>query len=137
MKILRVNPEHFDVLYAINPHMKPGSVNLEEARLQWEDLGRVYEKIGVECEVIPGQAGLPDMVFSANQSLPFFKNGKPCVVLSNMAHPERQPEVEFFKEWYEKQGYEIFSIPKELDLEGMGDFAYSKDWSRFFAAFGF
>lgn len=130
MKILRVTPEYFDVLYQINPHMKIGSVDKTKARLQWKKIGDVYRQIGAELFEIPGQAGLPDMVFSANQSLPFSKpNGQKAVLLSNMANPQREKELPFFEDWFATQGYEILKLPKNFIFEGMGDLLLSYDRS--------
>lgn len=137
MKILRVTPEYFDVIYKINPHMKVGTVDKDKARQQWEALGKIYTDIGAELFEIPGQPGLPDMVFSANQSLPFYRaDGSKAVLLSNMAHLPRRAEVAFFENWFAQQGYEIVRLPEELIFEGMGDFLSSADRSFFWGGVG-
>lgn len=137
MKILRVSPDYFAVLYAINPHMKVGSVDAAQAREQWEALGRVYEKIGAEVLVLPGEPNYPDMIFCANQSLPFERaDGTKAVLLSNMANPERAGEVVFFEKWFLAQAYEVVKLDPDLIFEGMGDFIYSSDRSFLFAGFG-
>jgi N-dimethylarginine dimethylaminohydrolase len=137
MKILRVSPDYFAILYAINPHMKVGSVDGAKAAEQWEALGGVYEKIGAELFVLPGQPGYPDMVFCANQSLPFERaDGSKAVILSNMANPERSGEVVFFEQWFLAHGYELVKLPPDLTFEGMGDFIYSADRAFLWAGIG-
>ena len=82
-----VDPEYFDVVYVINPHMKDqvGKVDHKKARVQWKALRTVYEKLGFPVEVLPGVPGLPDMVFAANQSFPFVTSeGKKKVILSRV-----------------------------------------------------
>ena len=103
MKILRCTPTYYDVVYSINPHMKPGEASPTKAQEQWKAIDEVYGKIGVEVEHIEGQPGLPDMVFSANQMLHFrFPDGRLGVIMANMVHPERRGEVPFFARWFEE-----------------------------------
>lgn len=138
MKVLLCPPNYFDVLYKINPHMKVGEVNKERAQEQWLNLKNELERIGVECLLINPVEGLPDMVFTANQSLPFIKEGKNSVLLSKMASDERKPEVAYFKTWYEAQGYDVYELPEGLEpLEGMGDTVYHEDRSFLWSAYGF
>ncbi len=128
-RVLMVDPKYFDVKYSINPFMKDGAgvlnkVDKVKARQQWENLGEAYRNLGFEVIVLPAQPDLPDMVFSANQSFPFWLKDKnmPAVILSSMASPFRKAEVPFFAEWYEERGYQIFTLPDEsLTFEGNGD----------------
>lgn len=72
-KILMCKPEYFEVNYSGNEFMKDNidNVNKEKAMSQWTVLKSVYEKLGYEVVLIEPVAGLVDMVFTANQSLPF------------------------------------------------------------------
>ena len=122
------SPDHFDVVYAINPHMVGDDGRLSEvdrprAVAQWHGLKNAYERLGVEVNVIPGVAGLPDMVFTANQTFPWrTADGSLHVLLSSMASVERRPEVPYFRRWYEERGYTIHvPDPSWGLLEGMGD----------------
>ncbi len=88
-KVLMVNPEHFDVVYAINAHMttadgKLNKVDRQLAQAQWREIKATYEKLGCTVEVLPGLPNLPDMVFCANQSFPFWnkKTNSPAVILN-------------------------------------------------------
>ena len=127
-KILMVDPEFFDVVYAINAHMitQDGLLNKVDrtlAKSQWNHLREIYVELGFRVEVMPGIPGLPDMVFSANQSLPFWnkKTQRPGVILSRMRSEFRQPEVQSFEAQYKKMGYDIFHLDSALCLEGNGD----------------
>lgn len=127
-KVLMVHPEHFDVVYAINAHMtsEDGSlkkVNRSLAQVQWNDLKETYSKLGFSVKTLPGVPNLPDMVFTANQSLPFWQKNKnrPGVILSHMRSEFRRPEVTYFETYYQQQGYDIYNLKSSLSLEGNGD----------------
>ena len=125
-KVLMVDPEYFDVTYVINPHMvgQIGKVNRERAREQWEKVRAAYEALHLEVHVLPGVKGLPDMVFAANQTLPFFTpEGEKGVVVSRMHAEERKPEVPYFEQFFRAQGYAPLEIPQSVPgtFEGGGD----------------
>jgi N-dimethylarginine dimethylaminohydrolase len=120
------NPEHFDVLYAINPYMKDESgelrkVNRALALQQWQALRAKYQELGFEVVTLPALAGYPDFVFSANQSFPYLSRSRPAVILSRMRSEFRQGEVEVFEDWYRSQGYEIQKLQGDFSFEGNGD----------------
>ncbi|NRA96003.1 MAG: amidinotransferase [Planctomycetes bacterium] len=123
-----VSPEYFSVEYAINPHMQDGegglqTVDPEKARAQWDALRRVYESLGYPVRVLPGQEGLPDMVFAANQSFPFPREGGgDGVLLSRMRHEQRAAEVRAFEDWFRTRGTFVVPRPDEAPYcEGCGD----------------
>lgn len=120
-----VTPEYFDVAYVINPHMEGniGTVKKEAARREWETVKAAFAGIGLPVSVIDGVSGLPDMVFCANQSLPYIDpDGRRHVVLSTMHSEQRHDEVPFIEQWYRINGYEIHHLPGSIhDFEGMGD----------------
>jgi N-dimethylarginine dimethylaminohydrolase len=125
-KILMVKPTHYTVEYVINPHMSAnvGNVDKMQAENEWEHLSEAYEALGYDVHVLDGVEGLPDMVFSANQSLPYIDpDGNPKAVMSIMGTPERAGEVPHIQSWLEKQGYEILHLDEERAgvFEGMGD----------------
>ena len=123
-KVLMVRPDHFDVEYQINPHMKGESQELptidkQRALFQWEKLKEKCEEIGLSVTTIPPHEGLPDMVFAANQSLPLDSKR---VLLSRMAHKERAEEGQYFKEFFENHGMTALELPEEVGkFEGTGD----------------
>lgn len=125
-KVLVVNPSSFDVEYVINPHMKGhiGDVDKDVAFKEWSALKKGYEELGLWVKEIPGEDGLPDMVFCANQSLPnITQDGKKQVVMSVMHAPERKGEVSHIQKVYQEGSYEIVHLDesKFTDFEGMGD----------------
>lgn len=124
-RVLMTKPDYFEVRYVINPHMEGnvGEVDATRARRQWDELIRQYESLGIEVETVPGVANLPDMVFCANQTLPFQRaDGSRGVVLSRMHSPHRAPEVPYFERVFQSLGYDAVSLPEDVtDFEGMGD----------------
>lgn len=123
---LMVTPRYFSVEYIINPHMADnvGMVNKMEAQNEWDVLKRTFEQIGITVHTIEGEKGLPDMVFCANQSLPFEDvNGKKHVFMSIMHADQRKEEVPFIEQWYRQHGYEIQYLDEGRidDFEGCGD----------------
>lgn len=125
-RVLLTSPDHFEVAYVINPHMEGhiGDVDAERARAQWDALRAAYERVGMEVSVVAGQPGLPDMVFCANQTLPYLTpGGQRGAILSRMHAPQRKPEVEHYARFFESEGYEVTGLDPDLpgDFEGMGD----------------
>lgn len=125
-KVLMIEPTFFDVSYVINPHMSGhiGTVDTNRAREEWDLLVDGFRSFGMEVTILEGQRGLPDMVFCANQSLPYIdENGNRKVIMSIMHTHERKDEVPFIEQWFRKIGYEICHLDtdKVSDFEGMGD----------------
>lgn len=129
-RVLMVSPEHYRILYAINPYMKTASGALQtvsppEAARQWETLAAAYRRLGLTVEVLPGRPELPDMVFAANQSFVSWnpESKRPVAILSRMQSEFRRPEVEPFRRWYETRAYETIALggSAELTFEGNGD----------------
>jgi N-dimethylarginine dimethylaminohydrolase len=125
---LMVTPEHFRIDYAINPYMNDAHgrlkiVNQEVALQQWHNLKSTFERLGVKVSTIAGSPNLPDMVFAANQSLVFWHNDVPNVLMSRMQSAQRRPEVALFEHWYRAQGYAVHSLESSSDIsfEGNGD----------------
>ncbi len=125
-RVLMTTPSHFRVAYVINPHMAGniGSVDTDKAQQEWDALRDTYSDLGVEVSAVEGAAGLPDMVFCANQTLPYqTPGGARGVILSRMHAPERKPEVQHYATFFEGQSYEVHALDADLpgDFEGMGD----------------
>lgn len=139
--LLMVNPEHFSVEYNINPHMLDESGQLNKvdrllAQQQWQNLKITFESLGLNVDVLAGVEGLPDMVFCANQTFPFYKNGEKHLILSQMHSEKRQPEVTFFKDWADKRGFTTHTLENE-NFEGMGDALWNYESGQLFAGYGF
>lgn len=124
--VLLVRPLHYSIDYVINPHMNDqvGKVDKIKANSEWESVRSLFEQIGLKVNVIEDQEGLPDMVFCANQSLPFIDaDGKRQVFMSIMHSDQRKDEVPFIEQWYRHQGFEIHFLDEDKidDFEGSGD----------------
>jgi N-dimethylarginine dimethylaminohydrolase len=116
--VLMCPPTYFDIEYEINEWMdKSNPVVPELAAKQWQKLHNIYtEQLGWEVQLIEPVKGLPDMVFTANGGLVL--KGK--VVLPRFRYPERQPETEHFKAWFEAAGYHDLFMPSH-SFEGEGE----------------
>jgi N-dimethylarginine dimethylaminohydrolase len=111
-------PQHFGVLYEINPWMhREVAVDVDRAALQWDGLVATLRSAGAEVVTMEPQPHVPDLVFTANAGL---LNGT-TFVPSNFRHPERQPETEVFADWFGAHGYTVDRLPDDLDHEGAGD----------------
>ena len=134
LRFLMCPPDHYEVDYVINPWME-GNIHRssrETAASQWEALRGLLDK-EAQVERIAPQAGLPDMVFTANAGLVL---GKKCV-LSRFLPRERQGEESFFKKWFKKQGFDIFELPPDLPFEGAGDALLDRHRGCLWAGYGF
>ena len=126
-RVVLTTPQHFDVEYVINPHMADnvGSVDRSAATQQWKALRAAYTALDVSPLVVDGRPGLPDMVFCANQTLPFHDptTDRRGVVLSRMHAEERAGEVPHYAEFFRTLDYAVETLPDDLEgsFEGMGD----------------
>jgi N-dimethylarginine dimethylaminohydrolase len=115
--VLMCRPEHFTVVYRINPWMNPAQpTDTSLALQQWQVLHDTYVRLGYDVHLIEPIAGLPDMVYAANGGF----------VVDNIAygakftHPERQPEGPAYMDWFGGAGFDVRQ-PEEIN-EGEGDF---------------
>ncbi len=115
--VLMCRPEHFTVVYRINPWMNPAMpTDTTLALAQWQVLHDTYLALGYDVHLIDPVPGLPDMVYAANGGF----------VIDNIAygarftHPERQPEGPAYMEWFGAAGFDVRE-PEEVN-EGEGDF---------------
>lgn len=134
-------PEYFEVNYSGNEFMKGNIDNVDSAKAlaQWNALKDVYISLGYEVVLIEPVKDLVDMVFTANQSLPFLDaSGKKKVILSKMRNEQRKEEVKYFKDFYLKRDYEVIEMPEEIKyFESMGDCVIDFDRNILFGGFGF
>jgi N-dimethylarginine dimethylaminohydrolase len=111
-------PDHYGIEYEINPWMScQRKVNHAAAVEQWQALHDVLRNLGVEISLVEPQAGLPDLVFTANAGLIFHDK----VVLSRFRHPERQGEEAHFAKWFANRGFGVEELGPERYFEGAGD----------------
>ena len=135
--VLLVDPQSYRIESTINEHMKdssgkPHTVDKVRARQQWAKLVETYRSLGLNVHVIKPDTDLPDIVFCANQTMPFVAaDGSKHVLISQMRSPTRKPEVPFFEHYFKNAGF-ITHLPKgeapghtgsqpPFCFEGMGD----------------
>ncbi|MEM8720028.1 MAG: TIGR00300 family protein [Cyanobacteria bacterium P01_G01_bin.39] len=134
IRILMCAPDHYDVDYVINPWME-GNIHKssrDKAVEQWSKLNFVLNEIA-QVDLVEGQPGVPDMVFTANAGLVLGDNA----VLSRFYHPERQGEEPYFKKWFEDNGFKVFELPPDLPFEGAGDALLDREGRWLWAGYGF
>jgi N-dimethylarginine dimethylaminohydrolase len=128
--ILMVRPTFFHVDNPINPHMRKADGSLHvlnkiKADEEWERLRSAYKNLAFAVHEADAQEGLPDMVFCANQSLPFIsRSGERMAIMSNMANDTRHREVPTIRSTLERLGYKTHNLPERSPatlFEGMGD----------------
>ena len=117
-RYLMCPPEHFGVLYEINPWMhREVSVDRDVSRSQWDALVANLRAAGAEVVTIEPQPDVPDLVFTANAGV---VSGD-VFVPSHFRYPERQPETEVFASWFGEHGWTVERLPADLGHEGAGD----------------
>lgn len=119
-RFLMCRPGNFEVYYSINRWMDVTvQVDAALAMAQWENLRKTYLRLGHSVEVMDDVPGLPDMVFTANAGI--IKGSKALV--SKFRSEYRQPEEEYFAQWFQAQGFDV--VRPELVNEGEGDFLWT------------
>ncbi len=141
-RVLMTTPAHFEVAYVINPHMAGniGTVDEDAAHAQWQALRREYESLGFDVHTVAGGENLPDMVFCANQTLPYLRpDGSPGVLLSQMHAPQRRDEVPFYRTYFSEHGYTVETLPPGIEkgFEGMGDALWHAGRRLLWGGYGF
>ncbi len=112
--VLLCRPTHFTVDYIINPHMKPYAVNAAKAMKQWEALVSQLKKLGMTVDIIEQKAGMPDMVFAADQGI--VQDGS--VLLANFRYEQRKPERAYYREWFREHGFRLRALSNVFAFEG-------------------
>jgi len=123
-RLLLCPPDHYGIEYEINPWMdRARKADPVLARQQWDGLRGKLQELGCAVELMGPQAGLPDMVFTANAGLLVGNQ----FILSRFTHPERAGEEPWFEKWFADRGYEIRRLEKNLYFEGEGDALFCGD----------
>ncbi len=142
-RVLLASPDHYDVRYVINPHMEGnvGEVDTALAAEQWRALRTAYETLGLTVNTIEGVEDLPDMVFTANQTLPFYDpdGGARGVVPARMRPPERRDEVAHVEKFFRALGYDVRRLraTPEVTFEGAGDALWHPGRYLLWGGYGF
>lgn len=117
-RILMCPPDYYGIEYEINPWMSRsrGSVK-ERAHSQWRNLHDALLRLSVNVELMTPQAGLPDLVFTANAGLVF----KDRFFSSRFRHGVRARETPYFETWFAEHGFKVEHLPPDVFFEGAGD----------------
>ena len=99
------------------------SINTFEVEHGRETVHKYAEFCGAEITLIMPQNELPDMFFTRNAGLILHggKYEKKRVILSSFKYKERQGEREFYRRWFEKNGFEVIVLPMGVTFEGGGE----------------
>ncbi len=123
-RILMCPPDFYGIEYEINPWMsRARQADNPLACEQWQGLHAILTGLGAEVSTLIPQAGLPDLVFTANAGLVFRKR----VILANFRHEQRQREQPVNREWFTQNGFEVEQLPATISFEGAGDALFCGD----------
>ncbi|MDD9950480.1 MAG: arginine deiminase-related protein [Zetaproteobacteria bacterium] len=113
-----------------------GNINLAQngaAIEQWGFLENTLKECA-KVKLIEPEDQLPDMVFTANGALIHNKKA----IISRFKPKERQGESQYFKRWFEENGFQVFEVPEDMAFEGAGDALFDRcQPKRLWAAYGF
>ena len=116
--ILMCPPDYYGIEYEINPWMsRSRGSSPEKARGQWQRLHDTLVSLGVAVELMTAQPGLPDLVFTANAGLVFFKR----FYSSRFRHDVRARETPHFDAWFAAHDFAVERLPEGTYFEGAGD----------------
>lgn len=117
-RLLMCRPEHFGVLYEINPWMHTEiRPEPERAMEQFSGLVDTLGQAGATIEWMEPVERLPDLVFTANAGV---VNGAQFVP-ARFRHPERQGESPHDAAWFAARGFRVDWLPAGVHHEGAGD----------------
>jgi N-dimethylarginine dimethylaminohydrolase len=142
--LLLTDPAHFEVTYTINPWMRPYTWaenpvgHVAAARRSFQSFAAALTGAGARLKIMPGVAGLPDMVFPANAAVVLDR----LALLARFRHPERRGEEQHFHEYFRllmERGSildEVAQLPLNCFQEGAGDCIWDAARGRFWAGYG-
>jgi N-dimethylarginine dimethylaminohydrolase len=142
-RLLMCRPEHFGVVYAINPWMNPRDWEQEErtlaeqSRREWMGLRHVLADLGATVELVPAASGVPDLVFTANSAVVLDRKA----LLARFRYPQRRGEESHYKDAFrslQARGLidSIRTLPDGIVLEGAGDCVWDRTRRMFWLGFG-
>lgn len=121
-KILMCPPDYYGIEYEINPWMNIEiQADNKKAVEQWNSLYNILKnQLKADVRLITPEKHVPDMVFTANAAV---MHGKKAVI-ARFKFPQRQAEEQYFEAWFIENGYEVYTLPKDMAFEGAGDALY-------------
>ena len=143
-RFLMCPPQHFAVTYSINPWMDPAAWSDSGAALhaaatqQWGALQAALRAAGAAIEIVRPEAGLPDLVFTANAAVVLDRKA----LLARFHHPQRQGEEPVFAAAFKALARsalvdEVVPLPDGIVLEGAGDCIFDARREMFWMGCGF
>lgn len=112
----------FGVTYDINPWMSSNvGAPTGDAQRQWEQLLGVLLDCGASVELVEPQAGVPDLVFTANAALICER----VAIVSTFRHPERRAEEPRYRDRLMSLGFAATTVDGAY-FEGAGDALYDR-----------
>ena len=141
--LLMTDPSHYDVSYSINPWMRPDAWHDDPAGHKrhaldaFSCLADALREAGAVVVSVPGEPGLPDMVFPANAGIVL--DGR-CLV-ARFREPERQGEAAHFHVAFDalrERGLlaEVAPLPAGVLQEGAGDCIWDRTRQQFWVGWG-
>jgi N-dimethylarginine dimethylaminohydrolase len=141
--VLLCSPKYFDVVYKINPWMRPAEWHEDlqhlsnEAKAGWRVMRDQFAGFGWQVKEVEPQPGLPDMVFTANAAIVL--DGK--ALMAKFKFKERQGEEQFFCKKFEELKTEglinqIGFFPEGIKQEGAGDCVWDATRNYFWTGRG-
>jgi len=141
--ILMCRPQHFGVVYSINPWMNPREWERDEHTLaamshsQWLALHKTLRDLGARIELVPPAPGLPDLVFTANAAVVMDRKA----LLARFRHPQRRAEENHLAAAFRglrARGIieDIVTLPDDVTLEGAGDCVFDRTRNLFWVGYG-
>jgi N-dimethylarginine dimethylaminohydrolase len=142
-RILMCRPDHFEVTYSINPWMDPNGWASKAQSLafaakgEWRTLHRTLKALGATVHLVPPEAGLPDLVFTANAAVVMDR----VALLARFRYPERQGEEAHFERAFRKLQAarlidDVRHLPPGVRLEGAGDCVWDATRGIFWTGYG-
>ena len=136
-------PDHFAVVYAINPWMDPGrwgqgaDALKVQARAEWQGFKNALIAAGAEIDLVKPEPGLPDMVFTANAAVVLDRKA----LVARFRWPERQGEEAHFLSYFRDlvaRGLldHAEMLPHGMTQEGAGDCIWDASRGLFWAGHG-
>jgi len=117
-RILMCPPDYYGIEYEINPWMSRSRASDRPTAIsQWQALVGILRGLGVRVDVMTPQAGLPDLVFTANAGLMFGN----AFFSARFRYSERARESPVFDAWFAENGFEVRHLPEGMYHEGAGD----------------
>jgi N-dimethylarginine dimethylaminohydrolase len=142
-RLLMCRPEHFGVMYAINPWMKPQDWAQDEralaaqSRREWMGLRHVLADLGADIELVPAVSGVPDLVFTANSAVVLDRRA----LLARFRYAPRRKEESHYRDAFrglQARGLidSVRVLPDGMVLEGAGDCVWDRSRQIFWLGYG-